>query len=223
MQSKIVIFVISFLIMGCSGYQITNSTNPLAGYGIESISVPVFINRTILPNISGIFTKEVILSLSKYDKLKVYSGEDSSSDSVLIGILESSNLRENVYESTSKRYISNGSDLKTSIGDREGFYLGRETKYKFNIRYILIKNPNFHDLEFVKSSLNHSASYHPKVIFHRVVPLSSQFSRILDGNLNVDDGGVVNFTSSHRLFQLSLEKLAKASAINFEGVILNAF
>jgi len=209
--------------MGCSGYKITNSSNPLSGYGIESISVPVFINRTIIPNISGIFTKEIILSLSRYDNLTVYSGEHSSSDSVLIGVLESSNFREDVYESTSKRYISDGTDLKTSIGDRDGFYLGRETKYKFNIRYILIKNPTFHDLEFIKSNLNRSASYHPKVIFHRIVPLSSKFSRILDGNLNVDDGGVVNFTSSHRLFQLSLEKLAKTSAINFEGVILNAF
>ena len=55
------------------------------------------------------------------------------------------------------------------------------------------------------------------------MPLSHQYTRVIDGRLSVDDGGVVNFTNSKALFEQSFKKLAKTVATNFRGVIFNAF
>jgi len=77
------------LLSSCAGYHFNTNNNPLIGYDIKTISVPMFVNRSTFPNLAGPMTKEIILALNDYSGLKVFSGNNDSADAVLIGIIES--------------------------------------------------------------------------------------------------------------------------------------
>ena len=85
----LLIALISGFLTSCAGYHFNTNNNPLIGYDIHSISVPMFINRTNISGLNSIMTKAIILSLNDFSGLKVYGGDKDIADSVLIGILES--------------------------------------------------------------------------------------------------------------------------------------
>ncbi len=72
----------------CAGYRFQEKNNPFAQYGVKSISVPMFYNHSLFPNISAPMTKEVYQMLSSFSGLKLSSGHEEA-DAVLVGIITS--------------------------------------------------------------------------------------------------------------------------------------
>src|SRR4051812_41704061 len=83
------ILIILPLAAGCSGYHFNTNNNPLIGYDIKTVSVPMFINRSVLPQLAAPMTREITLALNDYSGLKIFSGDNQNADAVLIGIIES--------------------------------------------------------------------------------------------------------------------------------------
>ncbi|MBI2521925.1 MAG: hypothetical protein HYV97_16030 [Bdellovibrio sp.] len=209
---------------GCTGYRPVQAKNPLYYYGITSVSVPQFINKSIIPSISGPLTKSIFLVLARYPGLTVYAGENPKADAVLIGIIESKDHREKVYNhGISRHFINENSSLKGSIGNRPGFYVNGESTYSVNLRLILIKNPDWQSVSLAQSDLGSQLLASPQIILNESLGLRGSFSHALDSNVGPDDGGVVNFTKTKGIYDQSLQSMGQTAADWFRGVVMNAF
>ena len=139
-------------LISCSGYHFNTNNNPLIGYDIKTVAVPMFINRSVLPQLTAPMTKEIILALNDYTGLKVISGDSENSDAVLIGILESRNHYNEVVETSQSLFTED--EIATSIGSRSPFYYPVQTRYNFSLRIICV-------IQFIKSytTLNGKSAY----------------------------------------------------------------
>lgn len=217
------IFTVSILLVlsSCAGYQVKYQDNPFREHGVNSVSIPIFLNKSIIPNIAGPLTKEIIKSLTDYTTLGIYSGFSKTADAVLIGIVTSGKKRDEVFKNTGTTYTD--SDLKESIGSREDFYVPTSNSYHASLQLILIKKPTKQDIELMNSRFSSYMSQHPRVLFSETITLSGSYSKIVNSNVSLDGGGVVNFTQSKQNFQKSIQSLAESAASSFREEILYAF
>ena len=219
-----IIILILLVVSSCTGYRPVQAKNPLYYYGINSVSVPQFINKTIIPSISGPITKSIFLVLSQYPGLTVYTGENSKADAILIGIIQSKDHREKVYNhGAGRHFINEASSLKQSIGDRPGFYVNNESTYSVTLRLILIKNPDWQSITLAESDLGSLLLASPQVILNEALGLGGSFSHALDSNTGPDDGGVTNFTKTKGIYDQSLQTMGQNAADWFRSIVMSAF
>lgn len=207
--------------MGCSGYRVKHRTNPLLTDGIRSVAIPLFYNKSSFGHVSSIFTKEFVNVLSSFPDLKIYSTENSSADSVLIGILTSPSQRSAAIKTTGTSFTA--AELKDSIGSRPEFYVPRTNEYKIQLQLILIKNPSFREIELIKSSFGKHIVSSSKVVFNKSFNLTGSFSREIKETLTADSSGITNQTKSKHYFESSLISLAQDAASTFRELILNVY
>ena len=218
-------FLFLLVLPACSGYRLKRNENPLTIYGINRVYVPMFVNHSIIPNISGPMTREITCMLSEYSELHVSSlsgkGKD---DAVLLGIISSGQFKNEVFNVTGKMFTS-----ESTVGDRKQFYVPTKNSYSVSLRLVLIKNPSNADLKLMeKFELVKYMNAHPKVVFNEVLNLNSSFSRtVVEGNdvpkIDVDGGEILNFTKTKAIFEDSVRALAKRAAKDFQEVVLDAF
>jgi hypothetical protein len=192
-------------------------------YGIKTLAIPMFVNHTSLPNVSGPMTAEIKTLMMDFVDLKIRSSFDNKSDAVLIGILSSPINRKETIQTTATQFTTG--DLKTSIGSRNEFYIPSQSQIQLSLRLILIKKPNKLELKLMKSSLNKFIKSRPKnkIIFNEPMSLSGAYSRVIDDTLSADKGGVVNFTKNKQAEENTIRTMSQSAALNFKDVILNAF
>lgn len=213
--------VLFLLLSSCAGYHFNTSNNPLIGYDIKSVAVPMFINRTNIAGLSPMMTKEIILTLNEYSGLRVYGGDHQAADAVLVGVLESEDLKNKTFKTTETVFTDK--KLQESIGSRTPFYIPIETSYKFTMRIFLIKRPTAQELELLASELGKNIVQHPKVVLKEVLDVSSSFSRVVADTTSTSSGGDVNFVKNKGVLNKSLEDACVSAASNFKQVVLNAF
>lgn len=218
--SSILVLVLYF-VTACSGYHFNTNNNPLVGYDIKSISVPMFINHSIFPQLAAPMTKEIILALNSYNGLRVLSGDDENADAVLIGILESQD-HNNAAIKTSQSLFTENEVLK-SIGNRSPFYYPTQTSYTFSLRVILIKRPSAQELALITSDMGQFMKLHPKIVLQDQLNLNGSFSRVIAGTNSSNAPGEVNFVKNNGILVKSLQDTCNQAAQSFKQVILNAF
>lgn len=216
-----ILIVTMVSLMSCSGYHFSTNNNPLIGYDIKTIAVPMFINRSSLPQLAAPMTKEIILVLNDYNGLKVLSGDDQNADAVLIGILESRDHYNEVVTTTQTLFIED--DISPSIGNRSPFYYPSQTTYNFSLRVILIKRPSAEELALFTSELGASIKVHPKIVLEDRINLTGSFSRVVGATSTANAPGEVNFVKNKGIFDKSLQSTSYQAAQTFKQVILNAF
>ena len=216
-----IVFIILFF-YSCSGYQYQRGRNPFARDGIESLSIPLFINHSIIPGIAGPVTREIFLLLSHFPDLKVHQGEEKTADGVLLGIISSDNLTHNVFNPSQFQFIESREMLQ-SIGRRNPFFIPTKVNYGLTLRLVLIKRPSKMDMAFFKTKLSTLTPKHPAVIFDRPLKFENSYTQTIDDNMALDRGGGVNFTKNKGNFNKSVQQLAKAAAENFKQEILDVF
>jgi len=222
MHKKFLLILVLLLLSSCAGYNFKRSSNPLARYGIDSVSIPIFINQSIYPRGGVVFTREIRRVFNQFHDLEIHAGESETSDAVLVGIVESSQHSADAIRTTGTKLVSDG-ELKQSIGDRKQFYVPNENTYRLSLRIILIKRPTARERKLVISSLAPYLHQHPRVVLNEQLNLTGNFSRTVTTAETSDDGGTVNFTKNNKFFERSLEVLAKNAASEFKGVVLNVF
>lgn len=211
----------TLILSSCSGYQFVENDNPLAIHGIRSISVPMFVNKTPVPNVAAMVTKEINFLLSSYPGLKVTSGEDLTSDAILVGILESTQQLSDLVETTERQFTT--SELKNSLGTRKEFYVPTGSTLNLNVRFILIKNPKRQDIELAKSELGPLMMNHPKMLMNQSLTFQASFTRVVAGTETIDSPGLVNMTKNKAILERALQDGSKSLAQQFKDVVLNAF
>lgn len=212
------IFLLIFL-TSCAGYHFNNNNNnPLIGYDIRTISVPMFINRSVLPQLSGPMTQEIILALKDFSGLRVFNGNSNESDAVLIGIIDSPDHYSDAVKTATSTFTSG--DVQKLIGSRAPFYYPSTTAYQFSVKFIIIKRPSSEEIDFVTKNSLSISKLHPKVVLTDDIPVTGSFSRVVS---DTRSGGEVNFVKNQGVFEKSLQDSCVQTAKNFKQVVLNAF
>lgn len=204
----ILIFILN-LASGCSGYQFRSANNPFAKYDIKHLSVPTFINQSSIGNASSYFDQKFFLFLSKFNGLKVSSGENESSDGILIGVISSNRTTQNVAR-TNSYLFTQGQELESSIGGRSKFYVPKSTNITLNLSLTLIKKNPSRDGKGV-------------ILFSRNIPLSGSFGRIISETVNSDSQGTVNYTKNRYNKYITIEQMSDAAVQQFRDLVINVF
>lgn len=201
---------------GCAGYAFKRQSNPFDQYGIKSISVPNFYNKSQLPRASGILTSQFIEMISQFKGLKVYTGENESADAYLIGIVRSENEKHKAYVADTVQLASQVAP--NNIGTREDFLVPSRTRIKAQLELYLIRNSNYSQVQYL---LNKTPVLYESVelVFARTMPIDFRFQRQL---LNYE-AQAVNQTQSMGSYDQSLRSTAESLAQGFRSEMLLTF
>ena len=204
---------------GCGRYKFVQGHNPFAQYGIESVTIPLFFNKSAIPNTAGVFTSEFFKLLTSYHNLKVYSGVQKNTDALLLGIISSPQYKNETILVEGQKKVQT---LVPSgdIGQRNDFFTPTRNKVILTLRVILIKNPTGKDIQLFQSPLIDAIDRHPKVIFDELIPLGISFNREFKPRKK---GGVTNLTNNLGILNKSIETLAVNGRNYFKEIIINAF
>lgn len=213
--------LVTILLTACSGYHFNTVNNPLIGYDIKSIAVPMFVNRSVIPELAAPMTKEITQVLNEYSGLKVISGDSESADAVLIGIIESKNYYKDAVTTTQTAFTSG--ELQNSIGRRTPFYYPSQTTYNFSLRFVIIKRPSKEEIELLTSDLGAMIKTYPKVVLQDSIGISGALSRVVNPTSTANTPGEVNFVKNKGAFLKSLQDTCYQAAQTFKQVVLNAF
>ena len=212
------LFLLIFILglSSCAGYRYQEQNNPFAQYGIESISVPMFYNKSNHSNISSAMTKEIYLMLTRFKGLKVYSG-NKEADAVLIGIVDSQNRISQTRRGGNLRSVENAAG--EIIGENRGdFYIPSQTDVSAQLRIILIKKPSKKDIQLMQSSLGKFVA-NSRIIFNETINLNQSFTREIYDDESVS---VIN-TQNRSALKKSIRSMASNAAQNFKDMIIYAF
>jgi hypothetical protein len=205
----------------CAGYHFNTNNNPLLGYDIRSVAVPMFVNRSTIPELAAPMTKEITLVLNEYPGITVISGDSDKADAVLLGILDSRDHYNDVVKTTNQLFTD--STVKTSIGTRAPFYFPISTSYEFVLQVILIKRPSKEELELLNTDIGQYMKINPKVVLMDTIPLTGSFTRIVGDNIGVGSPGKTNFVKNKGIFEKNIQDTAVNAGKIFKQVVLNAF
>ncbi len=209
------------LLQSCAGYHFNTNNNPLIGYDIKSIAVPMFINRTNIVDLAAPVTKEVIMALNDYSGLRVYNGNDDKADAILIGVLESKDYYSDVMRTTQRLFTDD--TVQSSVGARTPFYYPVQTTYDFQMKVYLIKRPTKDELSLVTTNVSEFLKYSPKVVLMDVIELTNNFYRVVAETSQPTSPGKTNFVKNKGIMEKSIADTAQKAAKSFKQVVLNAF
>lgn len=221
------LLILFLTLIGCSGHRFKNFQNPLAQYNINSLSVPMFLNRSSRPDLSGPFTKEVILMLSQFPGLQVYSGDWKKTDAILLGILDSNETVRKTVTNSSDQYYIQHDYYPADIGERRDFYLPRKNIITLNLTLIMVKNPTHREIEQILDENGNYTSIKSKILFEEIIPLSGTISRVLQTGYSRNYPGerkaLTNYTKSRGNEVTLVGEMAQNAAQTFKETILYAF
>ena len=215
------ILLFTLTLASCAGYHFNTTNNPLIGYDIRSVAVPMFVNRSVIPELAAPLTREITYALNDYSGIRVYSGDSDKADAVLIGVIESRDHYNDVVKTTQTLFTDN--TLKSSIGDRSPFYYPVQSSYEFSLRIILIKRPSKEELELLTSDIGQYMKVNPKVVLMDTINVTGSFSRVVGETTTPNAVGKTNFVKNRGIFEKSIQETAMNAAKTFKQVVLNAF
>ena len=210
-------YLLLLFLLSCAGYSFKEKSNPFSQFGIKSLSIPMFYNRTNFANVSGVFTKEIFQTLSEFNKLMIYTG-NKNTDAVLLGILESPQKSKESTITIGRKSVQNtfGDDI---IGEnRRDFPLPTTNEIQLQLRLIVIKNPTPEEIDFFQKDITANA-ISSKIIFNEVIALRNSF--IL---AELDQNGTEVLGSQNRgIKKNAISQMAINAANSFKDMILYAF
>lgn len=208
--------LVIILLPGCSGYSFRKQKNPFEHYGIKSVAIPNFYNRSQLPRASSVFTSTFIDMFSRFKNLSVYTGENENADAYLIGIINSPNERHKTYSQEGVQLAS--SVAKANIGLREDFLVPSSTKVNATVDFYLIRNSNYEQIKYLINRAEKPFE-NIEVVLARKIPINFTFQRVL---LN-GESQAVNQTQSMGSYDQSLKSSAQDIADSFRYEVLLTF
>lgn len=209
--------LVLLLLTSCTGYRFQSKSNPFGQYGIRSIAVPMFFNKSNFSNVSGPFTKEIVQTLLEFKDLRL-SEDVAKSDAVLVGIIESrAKKKESIININSKRAESTfGEGVLGS--NRDDFFVPSVNQMRMNLRIVVIKHPTPTEIKFFRSDMGKKA-LSSKVIFNENISINRNY---LLKELRGDATKVLG-TQNRGVERQTILKMAESAASSFKDMILYAF
>src|SRR5437763_824887 len=130
------LLVSSFLFTGCGYHSSTHAQVKLPS-GINTIAVPVFINKTDSYRAEQVLTEAVVREFTSRSPYKVATKDDGTSDAVLRGTVITTNVYPLTYDSQTGRQSSAIVQINMSVKliDKRGRTLFENPNYSFREQY----------------------------------------------------------------------------------------
>lgn len=219
----LLILTMMLCLASCAGYHFNTNNNPLIGYDIRSVAVPMFVNRSVIPGLAAPITKEITFALNDYSGITVVSGHSENTDAVLLGIIDSADSFNKVVQTTQTLFTDNDETIQDSVGARNPFYYPVKSSYEFTLQLILIKRPSKEELELLTTNLAQYMKVNPKIVLMDTIKISGSFDRFVGDTLTPNSVGKTNFVKNKGIFEKSIDEAAFNAAKTFKQVVLNAF
>lgn len=211
-------YIFLLILCGCSGYRFSQQENPLAQYGIRTLSVPMFYNYSNLTEVHTDFTRETYQLLTTFSGLKLETGYNRNSDAVLIGIIKTPEKLADTIRASNLRLAQEKAE--NAIGEtRDNFYIPGTSDVHLFLHVVLIKKPTEEEISLLKSGIGDQIKSNSKILFNEIIPLHIQYTREV-----LDDRGVeVVATQNYGVQRKILKNLAEQAAVSVRDMILYAF
>ncbi len=217
MQKLLYIVLLFSFLSSCSGYRVKRDENPLARYNIHSLAIPVFQNKTNLPNVSAPFTKRIVGLLNSFSGLKIYSGLNKEADAVLLGIVRSPRHLNETLTVRSNRFT--GDVTPQNMKGRRDFFIPERNYVNLELSLVLIKKPRKEELDIFSSDIAPYLKGMPRIILNEKMNLKGAYYLS-----NLDRAGsAVNDTQSAGNLEKEIDTLAIQASSNFKTMVLYAF
>jgi len=215
---RLIPILVLILVASCSGYRFSQTSNPLAQYGVDTLSIPMFYNFSSMPEVSSNFTRETYKLLSGFTGLKLKSGWSENSDAVLIGIIRSPETMAQTVKSSNLRVAQ--SVAPTTLGKaRPEFYIPGGSSLSLSMQVVVIKRPTPEELQLLQSEMGPQVATGAKVIFNEKFMLNSSFTReLFDG-----EAGNVAATQNAGALRRAKDTMGEQAAEMIRDMILYAF
>ncbi|EQC51454.1 hypothetical protein [Bacteriovorax sp. DB6_IX] len=206
------------LFISCAGYKVRHNTNPFASQGVNSVAIPMFINKTSLPVVTAAYTKAIHEVLSNYPDLRVNSGELENEDAVVLGVVKRVHDKEISFTGST---LMNNSQL-SEIGDRNAFYLPTTGTYDLRVELYILKRPTKEEIDFFVNYFKFSKSAFPRTIFSKTFGVSGSYN-ISNEIGDIDSAAPVRGTQTRGNMVKALSDSSVALANEFREVLSNAY
>jgi hypothetical protein len=195
----------------------TSSSNPFEQYGIKSLSIPTFYNKSSLSGVSSLMTREFYQQLNSIQGLKLNSGLDQSADAVLVGVISSS---EKLMGAVRPSQIREAQTVApNAVADRRSFYIPTQSTVMLRVQVFVIKRPTKAEIELLQTELGSKVPTHGKIVFNEVFNVSRSFDHEIRDGVSTS----TNFTQTRGGQIKTLGLLAEDAARNFKEMVLYAF
>ncbi|HXH30412.1 MAG TPA: hypothetical protein VNJ01_06345 [Bacteriovoracaceae bacterium] len=208
-----------FFFTACSGYRFSQQENPLAAYGIHSLSVPMFYNYSNQPEVSADFTRETYRLLTGFSGLRLKSGYSKDSDAVLIGIIKSPEKMAQTLTPRNPKPAQDTVKGPFTTNRRQKFSIPYTTDVSMYLQVIVIKKPSEEELTLLRSGIGDKIDGTSSIVFNELIPLRIQYTRELLDNKGVQ----VLATQNQGVQRKNFKGLAEQAAVSIRDMILYAF
>ena len=214
------LIIMTLFLISCSGYKIREQVNPFKKEGIESIAVPMFVNKTNLQSVSNTFSSAVISMLNTYRGLKVVTTDTFSADAVLLGIIQSQRGGYEPIDTEDRNLLSKGQI--DALGSRSAFTLETVKRLGVRVHILILKKPKKSEVDFLINYFDFKKEIFPRSVFSRSFDLSSTFS--VDNTFgDSSTSAPVRGTRNKGIEVYTIETQAETLAENLRGILDNAF
>ena len=128
--------LLPLLLTGCGYHSSTHPQTKLPS-GINTIAVPVFINKTNSYRAEQVLTEAVVREFTSRSQYKIETNDDGASDAVLRGTVVTTNIYPLTYDSQTGRQSSAIVQINISVKlvDKHGKTLFENPNYQFREQY----------------------------------------------------------------------------------------
>jgi len=215
-SSIVFVFLLS---ISCSGYKVVKNESNFKKYGIHSISVPMFFNKSTLPDISSRFTNSFTQELYSIPDLEVKSPNSKTNDAYLVGVVRSA-------PSESGTVIRGGlaakiKDLAPNRGEGNDNLLPITNIIRLKVDLFLVRRSADSEslISKLRSKMHPSLlESHPSIVLKQTIPISVNVNREI-----YDDDFVINSTQNYGILNKVISAEAKKAAITFKQSINYVF
>ena len=133
---RVTLFSSAVLLTGC-GYHSSTHPQTKLPKGINTIAVPVFINKTGSYRAEQVLTEAVVREFTSRSEYKIETNDDGTSDAVLHGTVVTTNTYPLTYDSQTGRQSSAIVQINMSVKlvDKHGKTLFENPNYSFREQY----------------------------------------------------------------------------------------
>lgn len=131
------ITILSHLLLTACGYHSSTHAQVKLPSGIDTIAVPVFINKTSSYRAEQILTQAVVREFTSRSPYRIATQDDGTSDAVLHGTVVTTNVYPLTYDSQTGRQSSAIVQINMSVKlvDKHGKTLFENPNYQFREQY----------------------------------------------------------------------------------------
>lgn len=197
--------IIILLLQSCAGYKLVGETNLFKVHGVSAVVVDQAKNNSSFSGITRYFANSITTELSSLPGFHIQNKlGKKTGEAVVVAELTSEPNPSRSKEVEAVKFIDKSTGYGTSIGNRAGFYVNSQIRYRLSLDITIIKNPKGSQKDLSQKA---------EIIFKKSYPVTFQMNNSLLPNTGQGSLGLTNFVMNKSIEEKAFELAAQDVAI----------